>query len=418
MRDTSRLNLPLHSLVRLLPSGLLVVACLASCASEGAASVAPDAATDTAGAESDTGPGGADGSDVADHTDGTDGTEGAKLAIDVGPTGVVFTWEDTGKPHERLIVEQSGMTFGHAAVMGTHYVIVPVGGGYQVGTATWRLEASEVIEFTDVEVVSEGSFEVIEHLSPVIIGAVAPSDHKLEGLPNVAQKGDEVTLSGHSGTKGLRAILYVGRPDGWVDPVLIGDQKDLPANQSFAGKLTFVSDGLYVIELLDSSSLPVLIEPVYVGNVAPLAPALLDTFPQEKLAEPLPLADLREAMRAKVNELRGKFGLGALPTHPLLDQTAQTKAEDMRDQAYFAHQSPDGKKAGDLAADAGLGGFISENIAMQYDVERIFALWYWSPSHRQSYLDAKWKSIGHGIAMSWDDTGRVLFAQHLSSEEP
>ena len=90
----------------------------------------------------------------------------------------------------------------------------------------------------------------------------------------------------------------------------------------------------------------------------------------------------------------------------------------MRDQNYFAHQSPDGKKAKDLAAEVGLTGTISENIVVEYDTVRAYWGWYWSPSHRNAFLDTRWQSVGLGAAIFPDGTGRLVMAQHFSDQAP
>ena len=101
------------------------------------------------------------------------------------------------------------------------------------------------------------------------------------------------------------------------------------------------------------------------------------------------------------NRERVQNNLQALEKNVALDAVASEKLQDMFLRQYFAHESPDGKGAGDLAKDAGYDFVnIGENLALG-DFESDEALvraWMDSPGHRANILGLRYKEIGIAVA--------------------
>lgn len=101
------------------------------------------------------------------------------------------------------------------------------------------------------------------------------------------------------------------------------------------------------------------------------------------------------------NRERVKNNLPALAKNITLDAIADAKLRDMFLRQYFAHESPSGKRAGDLAKDAGYEFVnIGENLALG-DFENDEALvqaWMNSPGHRANILGQRFTEIGIAAA--------------------
>src|SRR3989344_7241408 len=85
----------------------------------------------------------------------------------------------------------------------------------------------------------------------------------------------------------------------------------------------------------------------------------------------------------------------------VLDQVAETKARDILAKQYFAHVSPRGIGAGNLADQFGYKYLlIGENLALgnfQTDVLLVKA-WMDSPGHRANILNGTFRELGVGVA--------------------
>ena len=139
-----------------------------------------------------------------------------------------------------------------------------------------------------------------------------------------------------------------------------------------------------------------------------------------------------------VNHERTERGLNELSMDPELGLIARKHSEDMAQNRYFSHDSPNGDGPDERAAEAGYrcsGGYyigLGENIyqgwlyssvsygygGTQYDwltpleiATDAVAGWMDSPGHRENILDASYVRTGVGVAVS--DEGEVLFTQNF-----
>lgn len=104
---------------------------------------------------------------------------------------------------------------------------------------------------------------------------------------------------------------------------------------------------------------------------------------------------------AWTNRQRLNNHLQTLNEDTILNEIAQSKAKDMIDRQYFAHESPTGDSAGDLANHAGYEYIIiGENLALgNYDDDQaLVEAWMDSPGHRENILKGQFTAIGVGLA--------------------
>ena len=102
---------------------------------------------------------------------------------------------------------------------------------------------------------------------------------------------------------------------------------------------------------------------------------------------------------ALTNDSRAAFNEQALTQNTALDTAAELKAEDMLDNQYFSHVSPDGLSASDFITNAGYNYIIAgENIAINYYSDTGAAEgWVNNPEHTSTTLDGDYENIGVGI---------------------
>ncbi len=97
------------------------------------------------------------------------------------------------------------------------------------------------------------------------------------------------------------------------------------------------------------------------------------------------------------NKERSRQSLSALKSNYLLDEIATLRLEDLFDNQYFEHESPDGKDATSLAKKVGYDYLlIGENLALGNFVgdQAIVQAWMESPGHRANIVNSKYTELG------------------------
>ena len=111
-----------------------------------------------------------------------------------------------------------------------------------------------------------------------------------------------------------------------------------------------------------------------------------------------------------LNHDRTANGLSALPLDAALSRIARIKAEDMRDQGYFAHESPTYGSVSNMLRHFGYAFTAAgENIAHHATVEKSQAAFMSSDGHRRNILSSSWTRVGLGVA--YDRSGFVYVVQ-------
>lgn len=106
-----------------------------------------------------------------------------------------------------------------------------------------------------------------------------------------------------------------------------------------------------------------------------------------------------EAILKLVNQERAKAGVPALKLSDKLNSIANTKAKDMADKGYFAHESPTYGSPFDMLKDFGVSfSYAGENIAAgQKTAEEVMDSWMNSSGHRQNILNKNYTQLGVGF---------------------
>ncbi len=97
---------------------------------------------------------------------------------------------------------------------------------------------------------------------------------------------------------------------------------------------------------------------------------------------------------------RVNHGLKEFSENNLLNEVAKIKAEDMASLQYFAHESPSGEEAGDLAVFVGYDFIaVGENLAKGDFISNneVVMGWMESPGHRENILHSGYTEIGVAV---------------------
>ncbi|MGB5217047.1 MAG: CAP domain-containing protein [Smithella sp.] len=108
----------------------------------------------------------------------------------------------------------------------------------------------------------------------------------------------------------------------------------------------------------------------------------------------------RETVIVLTNKARAADGLPPLAENQILNEIAESRARDMLEKQYFAHVSPTGEQASDIAQRIGyLYKIIAENIGIGdfYTNQKIVDGWMQSPGHRNNILSSEVQDIGASV---------------------
>lgn len=122
-----------------------------------------------------------------------------------------------------------------------------------------------------------------------------------------------------------------------------------------------------------------------------------------------------EKIISLTNKIRNQLGINPLISNQVLNNSAQSKAEDMLVQQYFSHISPDNKGLLSWLSQAGYGYFFAgENLAIGYSsAEDVVNAWTASETHYANMIDKDFSEIGAamvcGLYNNQDTTLAVQF---------
>jgi len=118
------------------------------------------------------------------------------------------------------------------------------------------------------------------------------------------------------------------------------------------------------------------------------------------------------------NKQREQMKLPNLTINPVLNEAAQEKANDMAQNSYFAHVSPDGKTPWYWLEQVGYNySYAGENLAVNFtDSQSVTTAWMNSPAHRANILKANYTQVGTGVAEGmYQGTKTIFVAQDFGS---
>lgn len=118
------------------------------------------------------------------------------------------------------------------------------------------------------------------------------------------------------------------------------------------------------------------------------------------------------------NSERESQNLSVLTGNPLLDKSAQLKANDMAEKGYFAHNGPDGRKPWYWFEQVGYKySYAGENLAVDFnESEDVVSAWMNSPTHRANIVKGVYTEVGTAIATgTYKGKEAVFVVQHYAS---
>lgn len=138
------------------------------------------------------------------------------------------------------------------------------------------------------------------------------------------------------------------------------------------------------------------------------------------------LAELQKFALELVNRDRQLNGLPSLVEDSLLSRAAQAHAEDMLEQGYYSHTSPEGKTPTQRFRQLGGQGGVGENIMYQSNtfgaqlnystLEKFQRSWMSSDGHRQNLLNRHYTRFGYGIVAD-ALSGKMFAVQDFAASE-
>ncbi len=140
---------------------------------------------------------------------------------------------------------------------------------------------------------------------------------------------------------------------------------------------------------------------------------------------PLPAALSAADVIACTNRARQETsGMPPLSENLSLNEIAKQRLDDMLRKQYFAHVSPSGDSASEVAQRTGYAyKYLGENLVMGYfaTVDKMVQTWMQSPSHRKNILTDKCSEIGVAVGkgvMDGDEVwvGVQIFGQPAAIE--
>ena len=165
---------------------------------------------------------------------------------------------------------------------------------------------------------------------------------------------------------------------------------------------------------LDAPATDCPVVPTSVPTTAPQATAAPTQVPQAPSTDDDYTTQSVSAQEQKMlnllNQDRKNNGLPALTLDPELSRIARIKSCDMRDNNYFAHESPTWGRVADMLRTFGYSfSAAGENIAHHASVEKAQAAFMSSDGHRRNILSSSWTKVGIGICI--DRNGFVYATQ-------
>lgn len=113
--------------------------------------------------------------------------------------------------------------------------------------------------------------------------------------------------------------------------------------------------------------------------------------------------------------------LPELKVSPILNQSAQLKAEDMASKGYFAHTSPEGLTPWYWLDLVGYKyNYAGENLAVNFsNTEDVTAAWMNSPTHRANIVKFAYTEVGSGVATgTYKGKEAVFVVQEYANPKP
>lgn len=114
-----------------------------------------------------------------------------------------------------------------------------------------------------------------------------------------------------------------------------------------------------------------------------------------------------------LNKNRGELGLNTLVENEKLDQAARLKAQDMVNNGYFSHNSPQGVTPWHWFGQVNYKyKYAGENLAVGFvDSKNVYEAWFNSPSHKANLLNSNYREVGTAVLQGFGGNNSILVVQ-------
>lgn len=121
-----------------------------------------------------------------------------------------------------------------------------------------------------------------------------------------------------------------------------------------------------------------------------------------------------------INQARMSSGVPALTENIVLDQAAQLKAQNMLQNQYFAHTSPQGISPWYWFSKAGYNyKYAGENLAVGFfDSWQVYEAWLNSPSHKSNLMNPLYKEVGTAVLSGFGNNNAIIVVQLFGAQQP
>lgn len=136
------------------------------------------------------------------------------------------------------------------------------------------------------------------------------------------------------------------------------------------------------------------------GNNQQAAPQQNETQPNQPSTDGKSMNQIEREVIDLTNKERAKNGLSKLKANTKLAEVAQAKSDDMLENGYFSHNSPNYGSPFQMMQEFGVSyQSAAENIAAgQQSAEKVVQDWMNSPGHRRNIMNGELTHIGIGYS--------------------
>lgn len=139
--------------------------------------------------------------------------------------------------------------------------------------------------------------------------------------------------------------------------------------------------------------------------------------PEVEITTENSISEKEQELVELVNRTRKEQGLQPLEVNQSLREIARIKGDDMIENNYFEHQSPNYGSPFEMMKQKGIKySLAGENLAEARTVEKAFEDLMESPKHKENILEPKYDEIGIGIVES-ENSGLMIVQEFIDSPE-
>jgi len=125
------------------------------------------------------------------------------------------------------------------------------------------------------------------------------------------------------------------------------------------------------------------------------------------------------ALESFVNQTRESLGLTPLVINEKLNEAASLKAENMVQNQYFDHTSPNGITPWFWFSKAGYNyKYAGENLAVGFfDSKEVYEAWLDSPTHKANIVNPNYTEMGTAILKGFGQDNSIIVVQTFGSQK-